>query len=268
MSINRKDWTQRMDGLRESHELEKAALAQEHRSEMDSMTKRLRDAEQHHLDELDRVKYEHIKMDLSPPSGSFNRSLESGQAGFYPQGFAMPVQSSPYKYPQMYQNQDMPPQSPQPGYQPFAYIPGQYDPHAQPISRNSSPISEQRPASSIGQPQTPSMTPSISRTYTPQPNLNSTPSLAFPRPTRKSATIVIKRPDGEAIDVESFKPPAVSTPSSQARRPPTITPTPMSPSTVSTPQHARTSSASVGGKTPEQIRREFQELVIRRSSSG
>ena len=71
-----------MDGLRESHELEKAALAQEHRSKMDSMTKRLRDAEQHHLDELDWDEYEHTNMDLSPPSGRFNRSLESRPASF------------------------------------------------------------------------------------------------------------------------------------------------------------------------------------------
>jgi hypothetical protein len=171
-----------MCGLRESHEREKGALARERRSEMDSMTKRLQDAEQHHeikitalahehkskmdgmtkrfqdakqnhLNELDRLKYEHIKIDLSPPSGSFNRSLESRQASFYPQGFdpqAITKQYYPYKYPQIYQNQDIPPQFPRPGYQPFAHIPGQYDPHAQPISRNSSPISEQRPASSIG----------------------------------------------------------------------------------------------------------------------
>jgi translation initiation factor 4G len=260
-----------MDGIREFHKLEKAVLVQEHRSEMDSMTKKLREAEQRHLDELDRVKYEHIKMNLSPSGDSFNRFPESRQASFYPQGFdprATHVQGPPYKYPQMYPIRDMPPQSPQPGYQPIAHIPGQYDPHAQPISRNSSPVSEQRPASSIGQPQTPSITPSISRTYTPQPNPNSTPFPAFTRPTRKSVAIVIKRPDGEAIDVESFKALAVSTPSTRVRRPPTITPTHMPPSTVSTPQHARTSSASVGGKTPEQIRRELQELVIRRLGRG
>jgi hypothetical protein len=162
-------------------------------------------------------------MDLSPSSGRFNRSLESRQASFYPQGSvprAMPVQGPPYVY--LY---------PQPGYQSIACIPGQYALHAQPISRNSSLISEQRSASSIGQPQISSMTPSISRTYTPQPKANSTPFPAF------------------------------TTPSARAHWPPIITSTPTPPPTISTPQHARTSTACVSGKTREQHHVALQERL-------
>jgi translation initiation factor 4G len=210
------------------HELEKAGLVQDHRSELDSMTKRLREAEQRCLDELNRLKYEHSQMDL-----------RSKQASFYPQGIqprAMPMQNATYVYTQMQLGQYIPLQLPnQPGYQSSAYFPGKYaPPTTQPISRNSSPISEQRPAAIIGQPQTPSMTPSISYTYTPQPKAISTPLPTFRRPARKSAAIIIKRPDSEAIDVESFKAPTLPTQSAQTRPPPVVTPTPTPPSKSST----------------------------------
>jgi len=205
------------------------------------------------------------QMDLSPCSGDFNRFLTSKQATFYPQGFdprAMPMQNAPYMYPQMQYMGGPPPQSPQPGYQqPNSYIPGQYAPQTQPMSRNSSQMSEQRPASSMGQPQTPSMTPSVSHTHTPQPKANPTPSPAFTRPARKNAAIVIMRPDGGAIDVESFKAPASPALSTRARTPPVIASTPTPPPKSLTPQHARTDSAAAGGKTQEQIRLEIQEKV-------
>jgi hypothetical protein len=51
MSVIRKDWTQQMEDIRVVHELEKAELVQDHRSEMDSMTKRFSEAEQRCLDE-------------------------------------------------------------------------------------------------------------------------------------------------------------------------------------------------------------------------
>ncbi len=206
------------------------------------------------------------QMDLSPCSGDFNRFLTSKQAGYYGPPYdprTMPMQNAPYMYPQMGPMGFMggPPASPQPGYQQTnTYIPGQYAPQAQPMSRNSSQMSE-RPASSMGQPQTPSLTPAVSHTHTPQPNANPTPSPAITRPTRKSAAIVIKRPDGEAIDVESFKAPASPAPSVRARTPPVIASTPTPPPKSSTPQHARSDSAAVGGKTQEQIRLEIQEKV-------
>lgn len=167
------------------------------------------------------------------------------------------MQGGPYIYPQM-QFMNPPPQSPQPGYQQPSYISGQYAPQAQPMSRNSSQMSEHRPASSMGQPQTPSITPAT-HAHTPQPKPNSAASPAFARPPRKSAAIVIKRPDGEALDVEAFKAPASPTPSNRTRTPPVIASTPPPPPKPSTPQHARTDSAAV--KTQEQIRLEVMEKV-------
>jgi translation initiation factor 4G len=207
------------------------------------------------------------QMDLSPCSGDFNRFLTSKQAsyGYPPQQYdpRMSMQNAPYMFPQMQGMGYMsgPPASPQPNYQQPNYIPGQYAPQGQPMSRNSSQMSEQRPASSMGQPQTPSMTASVSHPHTPQPKANPTPSPVFTRTTRKSAAIVIKRPDGEAIDVESFKAPASPAPSARARTPPVIASTPTPPPKPATPQHARTDSAAIGGKTQEQIRLEIQEKV-------
>lgn len=193
---------------------------------------------------------------MQPPQASY---------GYPPQQYdpRMSMQNAPYIFPQMQGMGYMsgPPASPQPNYQQPNYIPGQYAPQGQPMSRNSSQMSEQRPASSMGQPQTPSMTASVSHPHTPQPKANPTPSPVFTRTTRKSAAIVIKRPDGEAIDVESFKAPASPAPSARARTPPVIASTPTPPPKPATPQHARTDSAAIGGKTQEQIRLEILEKV-------
>lgn len=182
----------------------------------------------------------------------------------------MPMQGAPYMYPHVANMGYMPaPQSPQPGfqmpnnYQP-TYVPGQYATQAQPMSRNSSQMSEQRPASSMGQPQTPSMTPSISHANTPQPKPASTPSNTFSKPARKSAAITIRRPDGEALDVNSIKAPASPAPSASTRtRTPPIaassTPTP--PPKSSTPQHIRTDSASISTKTSDEKKAEMLEKV-------
>ncbi|KAF4632122.1 hypothetical protein G7Y89_g6006 [Cudoniella acicularis] len=203
------------------------------------------------------------ELDLSPASNDFDRFLTMRQNYYPTQAFdprGMPMQATPYMYPQMQYMSGPPPQSPQPGYQqPNSYIPGQYAPQPQPMSRNSSQMSDQRPASSMGQPQTPSMTPA-SHPHTPQPKPNPQ-SPAFSRPTRKSAAIVIKRPDGETIDIEAFKAPASPAPSNRARTPPVIASTPTPPPKSATPQHARTDSNAPAGKTQEQIRLEVMEKV-------
>jgi translation initiation factor 4G len=204
-------------------------------------------------------------IDLSPASLDFDRflTLKQGYPNYQAQGFdprGMPAMAGAAYYPQMqFMQGGPPPQSPQPGYQQPNYIPGQYGP--QPMSRNSSQMSDQRPASSMGQPQTPSMTPSVSHSHTPQPQqkANATPSNSFSRPPRKSAAIVIKRPDGEALDVDAFKAPASPAPSNRTRTPPVIASTPTPPPKSSTPQHSRTESAA--GKSKEQIQREVQEAV-------
>lgn len=180
--------------------------------------------------------------------------------GFPPQGYTdrmgMPMQAAPYMYPQM-QYMNGAPQAPQPGYQqPNAYIPGQYAPQAQPMSRNSSQVSDPRPASSMGQPGTPSMAPA--HALAPQPKASPEPS-TFTRPTRKSAAIVIKKPDGEALNVENLKAPASPAPKDRARTPPVIASTPTPPPKPSTPQHARSDSAAL--KTQEQVRAEIMEKV-------
>ncbi|RDW70060.1 hypothetical protein BP5796_08457 [Coleophoma crateriformis] len=207
------------------------------------------------------------KIDLSPESGNFEQFLTKNQnyPGYPPQAYGqmggpMP-QGGPYMYPQMPYMGGPPPQSPQPGYQqPNAYVPGQYAPAAQPMSRNSSQMSEQhRPNSSMGQPQTPSMTPTVASSHTPQPKPVASPS-SFSRPPRKSAAILIKRPDGEALDMDAIKAPPSPAPVSRTRTPPVIASTPTPPPKSTTPLHNRTESA-VTGKSQEQIKSEIMEKV-------
>jgi translation initiation factor 4G len=219
-------------------------------------------------------RFDVTSIDLSPASLDFDKYLTYRQGGYQnyqAQGFdprGMPMQGAPYMYPQMQYMQPGPPQSPQPGYQqPNAYIPGQYAPQPQPMSRNSSQMSDQRPASSMGQPQTPSMTPSVSHPHTPQPppKANASQSSSFSRPARKSAAIIIKRPDGEALDVEAFKAPASPALSSRTRTPPVIASTPTPPPKSFTPQHARSDSAAV--KSKEQIQKEVLEAVKQKAAA-
>ncbi|EPQ64525.1 hypothetical protein BGT96224_5158B [Blumeria graminis f. sp. tritici 96224] len=155
-----------------------------------------------------------------------------------------------------------PPQSPQPGYQQPHYTPGQYAPQAQQMSRNSSQMSEQRPASSMGQPQTPSIPP-VSHPLTPQTKSIPKPAASFTRPVRKSAAIIIKRPDGEALDIESFKTPISPAMGTRARTPPVITST-ITTSAATTPTLATHQSAIVENAAPkssDQIKQEIIEKV-------
>ncbi|ATZ48463.1 hypothetical protein BCIN_03g06810 [Botrytis cinerea B05.10] len=182
--------------------------------------------------------------------------------GPYP---GMPLMGGPptFQYPQAGYMHPGPPQSPQPGYnQP--YIAGQYTQQApQPMSRNSSQMSEHRPASSMGQNQVPMITPSTSHTPQPKPVAQNT----FSRPTRKSAAIVIKRPDGDVLNVDAIKAPASPAPSNRTRTPPVIassTPTP--PPKSATPQHTRTDSLAT--KSAEEIRQEMQEKVKKMAAGG
>ncbi|KAB8299836.1 hypothetical protein EYC80_000083 [Monilinia laxa] len=191
-----------------------------------------------------------------------------GAYGTYGQPYPamMPIGGPPsFQYPQVGYMHPGPPQSPQPGYQQPSYIPGQYAPQAQPMSRNSSQVSEHRPASSIGQAQTSSIAPSASHTPQPKP---ATQTSAFSRPARKSAAIVIKRPDGDVLDVDAIKAPASPAPSNRTRTPPVIassTPTPPPPKSA-TPQHARVDSLAT--KSAEEIRQEMQEKVKKMAAGG
>ncbi|RFU35855.1 hypothetical protein B7463_g496, partial [Scytalidium lignicola] len=200
------------------------------------------------------------QMDFSPESGNFDQFLTSRQnfAGYPPQGFdnrmPMPMQPTPYMYPQM-QFMNGPQQPPQNGFQQAGYIAGQYA-QAQPMTRNSSQISEHRPASSMGQAQAPSAP--VPHTHTPQSKPVGGTS-AFTIPTRANKAIQIKRPDGEALDVESFKAPASPAPSNRTRTPPVVS-TPTPPPKSMTPQHGR-SDSTAPAKTQDQIKAEMMEKV-------
>lgn len=201
-------------------------------------------------------------LNFSPESDDFKNFLTVKKQGFqhgFPPAFQpnMGMHNGQYMYPQV-QHMNYVPGSPQPSYQ--QYIPGQYGNQAQPMSRNSSQISEQRPASSMGGPQTPSMTPAVVSSHTPQQKGPPTPS-AFVR-AKKSAAIVIKRPDGEAVDLGALKTPSSPAPTQRTQTPPVVasTPTPPPPKAV-TPQHTRTESAAVTSKSREQIQKEMREKV-------
>ncbi|ATZ48462.1 hypothetical protein BCIN_03g06810 [Botrytis cinerea B05.10] len=159
--------------------------------------------------------------------------------GPYP---GMPLMGGPptFQYPQAGYMHPGPPQSPQPGYnQPYIA------------------------ASSMGQNQVPMITPSTSHTPQPKPVAQNT----FSRPTRKSAAIVIKRPDGDVLNVDAIKAPASPAPSNRTRTPPVIassTPTP--PPKSATPQHTRTDSLAT--KSAEEIRQEMQEKVKKMAAGG
>ncbi|OBT83202.1 hypothetical protein VE02_09146 [Pseudogymnoascus sp. 03VT05] len=208
------------------------------------------------------------KIDLSPESGNFDQILTrmqnyGYQAPPYDRMSGMPVPSPYAMYPQMQYMQGMPgqPQSPQPGYQ-QPFIPGQYQQQPQPqaMSRTPSQMSE-RPNSSLGQPQTPSMPASVIH-QTPQAKAAASPS-TFQRTTRRSAAIVIKNPDGDIVKLPSAKPPASPVPSNQSSKtPPVVVSTPTPPPKAATPQHVRTDS-----KRDETVMQEFKDRV-RRAAEG
>jgi translation initiation factor 4G len=221
----------------------------------------------------DQLKLDPKINDFSPASGNFEEYLTVRQQsyGYPPQQPYDPramQMGNQFMYPQMAYMGGPPPQSPQPGYQQphQAYIPGQYAP--QPMSRNSSQMSsDPRPASSMGQPQTPSMVPSVSHQQTPQQKVPSAQSAAFTRTVRKSAAIQIKRPDtGDVIDLDQIKVPASPAPSNRARTPPVIASTPTPPPKSATPQHNRTDS-SAPTKTSDQIKAEIAEKVRKAAAS-
>ncbi|KHJ31694.1 putative eukaryotic translation initiation factor 4 gamma [Erysiphe necator] len=197
----------------------------------------------------------------------FSPHMAGPQYGYPPQfdARALPLQATGYLYPQITCLSNMafvsaPPQSPQTAFQQTHYTPGQYAPQAQQMSRNSSQISDHQQTSNLGQPRTPSIT-SIVLPLTPKPSVSNT--VSFTRPTRKNAAIVIKRPDGEAVDVGSFKAPSSPAPNARPRTPPIISSNPTIPPKPSTPIQATHTSGSPGIKTSDQIKQEMKEKVMK-----
>ncbi|KAJ9130575.1 Eukaryotic translation initiation factor 4 gamma [Coniochaeta hoffmannii] len=207
-------------------------------------------------------------------------------ANFYPPNFYQQQQMGPM-YPQQFDPYGRPypvpgypqPYGGQPAYmnqQPPASGPGfgqQFNPYqqgppaAQPMSRNSSQVSE-RPSSSTGH----SQAPLIAQTPTQRSSQPTPPAVVqgMTRPAPKqSKKIVIKTPGGKILDFEKIKAPASPAAASHVSTPPVVASTPTPPPKPSTPLHTRTDSASVtGGKTAEQIKSEFAERVRKTAAEG
>jgi translation initiation factor 4G len=133
------------------------------------------------------------------------------------------------------------------------------------MSRNSSQVSDQRPASSTGQSQAP-----IAQGTPQQQAAQLKPVVAqspFTRPAKRNV-VIIKDQDGKEVDFKSLKlaPPASPAPTSQqSRTPPVVSSTPTPPPKTSTPKpfvsaHGRSDSTSIS-KTAEEKRNEFMEKI-------
>jgi translation initiation factor 4G len=134
-------------------------------------------------------------------------------------------------------------------------------PGPQPMSRNSSQISTDRPSSTAAQNSGPII---ASGSTQPPPAPPKAPgSSNFVLPKRKNAAIVIKNAAGEAINLNDLKAPASPVPSiQQSKTPPVVASTPTPPPKPATPIHQRTVSAvNANAKSDEEVRREFQEQV-------
>ncbi|CAK7246247.1 MAG: hypothetical protein STHCBS139747_007871 [Sporothrix thermara] len=214
--------------------------------------------------------------DLSPASGNYERLLTSKQQSYPSHHYHNPQQQYPPQMQQPQQGMGFPGYTQmnpymQPAPQPHAFhnafVPGQpYGvPGAPSMSRTSSQAASERPNSSTGQVQTPGSVHAALAISGAGPvsaqKPAGTPS-QFVKP-RKNA-IVIKNPQGETIDFNKIAPasPGPNTPASSGTPPVIVssTPPPPPPKPATPSQHARNESASAG-KTAEQLRNEFKELV-------
>ena len=212
---------------------------------------------------------------FAPDSGLFEQYLMMrNQNQFMPQGFDPNYGYYTQQYGSMHaQIPYLPsPSSPRPPYHlpPAAqpqYIPGQYGNQQQPspMSRTASAVSE-RPASSIGIPQTP-MTPAMTQSQATSRGANSpapkSTNFQIP-PKKKSAGIVIKDPNsGAVVDVKDFDKQQAS-PAPISRSPAIISSTPAPTPPPRTPihveaQHQRTDSKSV--RTGEERKNDMRDAV-------
>ena len=210
--------------------------------------------------------------DLSPDSGQFEKFLMMRNQNQYgmPAGYDSAYGYYPtHQYGMHPQVQYVPPSSPRPPYHlpqnaQQHYIPGQYGNQQQPspMSRTSSAISD-RPASSMGQPQTPN-TPAVSQstattrvTNSPGPKASSN----FQVPTRKSAPIIIKDPNSGAVKKFDKQPASPAPPSRSPALISALTPPPSTPGQTDA-NHQRAESKSV--KTGEEIKNEMRDAVAKK----
>ncbi|PSS03788.1 hypothetical protein BD289DRAFT_449235 [Coniella lustricola] len=198
-------------------------------------------------------------LDLTPGPEGYDRVqdllTQSTQTYGYPAPFDpnrpsfIPV--PPYNAP-MY-----PPGSPAPGAYAHPYGTPYPPPAGQPMSRNNSQISADRPASSTGN-QGPMGFSAPPQAQKGPVIASSTSSNQFVRP--KSKAIAIRNQAGEPIDLKALKAPASPAPSTQqSKTPPVIASTPTPPPKTSTPAHTRTESTS--NAKPEDIKAAFLNAV-------
>lgn len=211
--------------------------------------------------------------DLAPESGQFQQyeeyltRMRNSQA--YPH-----VYDPNYAYynPAAYgmgQMQYMTPPSPQPRpgmpFNPQApYMQNQYPPQpptqATPLSRTPSQVSNDRPNSSLGQPQPPAGPPAPGHAHNASRSSNS-PAPSKPQfviPSTKRSPIVIKDPGSGAVKTFDKGPgsPARGTPSPVKMATPTSTPPPRS---NNGPEHQRSDSKAT--KTDEEKKKELRDAV-------
>ncbi|KAI9872039.1 MAG: hypothetical protein M1830_002128, partial [Pleopsidium flavum] len=211
---------------------------------------------------------------LSPDSGYFEQFLIMRNQNQYgmPQAFDPSYGYYSPQYGMPPQMQYMPPSSPRPPYgmppgaqQHYMQAPYGNQQQPQPMSRTSSAMSvSDRPSSSMGQPQTPIITPAISHSHAPSRGTN-TPapkSNNFQIPKRKSVGIVIKDPNSGAVK-KFDKQPASPAPASHSPIIVSSTPTPP-PRTSShdTAQHNRTESKTV--KTDEEKKNDMKDAIAKK----
>ncbi|OIW33718.1 hypothetical protein CONLIGDRAFT_640816 [Coniochaeta ligniaria NRRL 30616] len=214
------------------------------------------------------------EINLSPESGNFEKLLtakkQMGQMGYPNPGYdqygrPFPMAGFPgYGAQPPYMNQ--PPPASGPGFN-QQFNPYQQGPAAaQPMSRNGSQASE-RPSSSTGH----SQAPLIAQTPSQRSSQPTPPAVVqgTSRQAPKNKRIVIKTPSGDVLDLDKIKAPASPAAASHISTPPVVASTPTPPPKPSTPLHTRTDSATVhSGKTAEQIKSEFAELVRKQAEGG
>ena len=210
---------------------------------------------------------------LAPDSGQFEQYLIMRNQSQY--GMTQGYDPNYGYYQQAYMHPGMSYMSP-PSPQPGSYVPqgaqqqyqvGQYAPQQPPsMSRTSSAISE-RPASSVGQPQTP-ITPAVSQLATTPRGANSPApkSTNFQIPSRKAIKVEIKDPSSGAVKI--FDKSAASPAAPPASRSPAVlSSTPAPPPPPSTPSHAdahhvRTDSKSV--RTDEEKKNDMRDAIAKK----
>lgn len=190
-------------------------------------------------------------------------SLTIDAAQMYPGYDAYSGHYQPYYGYGQYPGQ--PPQSPRPPYpSPYATPQSQMQaPFHPPDMSRSASQSSQRPPSSLGQPQTPSLSQQTPHPQTPAPSQSQQPSSsAFVKPVKRSA-IKITDANGNEINFNKASP----SPNVQAQpQTPVIVSTPNAPTPpprAPSSQHNRAENQPANAKSAEETKNAFQEQVKR-----